>query len=249
MFLGEFLGTMMLVFLGDSVVANVALKGTKGNGGGGGAGFTFVTLGWMVAVAVPVMVFGFMSGAHFNPAVTLGFAVLGLEAAPGVSTMSVLPFYIGAQILGGIIGGMLVYVMYRPHFAATDCKATKLGVFSTGPAIRSTADNLISETLATFTLVFCIIGALVAANPSDTIGGGLGIAWIILAMGTALGGTTGYALNPARDLGPRIAHAILPIPDKGDSDWGYSWIPVVGPLVGGAIAGVAGFAVFGGYIF
>jgi len=238
MFLGEFLGTMLLVFLGDSVVANVVLKGTKGHG----SGWPIISLGWMVAVAVPVMVFGFMSGAHFNPAVTIGFVIAGIHPAS-----LALP-YIGAQMAGGVFGGVLTYIFYRPHFDITDDKDAKLAVFCTGPAIRKTGANCISEFVATFVLVFAIIGALVAAGPSDTIGGGLGIAWIILAMGTALGGTTGYALNPARDLSPRIAYAILPIKDKRDPDWGYGWIPAVMPVLGGLVAGAAGLAVFGSFL-
>jgi len=238
MFLGEFLGTMMLVFLGDCVVANVVLKGTKGNG----SGWPIITLGWMVAVAVPVMVFGFMSGAHFNPAVTLGFLIAGITEAP-----LVLP-YIGAQMAGGFIGAILVFIFYKPHFDVEEDQGLKLAVFSTGPAIRKTVPNCISEFIATFVLVFAIIGALVAAGPDSTIGGGVGIAWIILALGTALGGTTGYALNPARDLSPRIAHAILPIKDKGSSDFAYGWIPAIMPMLGGAVAGLAGFGVFQNYL-
>jgi len=238
MFLGEFLGTMLLVFLGDSVVANVVLKGTKGNG----SGWPVITLGWMVAVAVPVMVFGFMSGAHFNPAVTVGFVVAGIT--PGYLALP----YIAAQMAGGLIGAILTYGVYRPHFNITEDKDAKLAVFCTGPAIRSKGDNCFSEFIATFVLVFAIIGALVAANPGDAIGGGLGIAWIILALGTALGGTTGYALNPARDLSPRIAYAILPIKDKRDPDWSYSWIPTIMPILGGLAAGAAGFAVFGNFL-
>ena len=156
--------------------------------------------------------------------------------------------YISAQMVGSFIGAILVWVLYRPHFNETEDKDAKLAVFSTGPAIRSMIDNCISEFIATFTLIFCIIGALVAAGPSDTMGGGLGIAWIILAMGTALGGTTGYALNPARDLSPRIAYAILPIKNKRDPDWAYSWIPTVMPLLGGVAAGFAGLAVFGSFL-
>lgn len=238
MFLGEFLGTMMLVFLGDAVVANVVLKGTKGNG----SGWPIITLGWMVAVAVPVMIFGFMSGAHFNPALTIGFAVAG------ITQWSLVVPYIGAQMAGGLIGAILVFVFYRQHFNATKDKDAKLAVFSTGPAIRSYIDNSISEFIATFVLVFAIIGALIADGPSDTIGRGLGIAWIILALGTALGGTTGCALNPARDLSPRIAYAILPIKNKRDPDWAYSWIPTIMPLLGGLVAGFAGMAVFGSFL-
>ena len=238
MFLGEFFGTMLLVFLGDCVVANVVLKGTKGHG----SGWPVITLGWMVAVAVPVMVFGFMSGAHFNPAVTLAFLVAGITPA-----YLVLP-YIASQMAGGFIGAILTYVFYRSHFNVTEDRGAKLAVFCTGPAIRSKSDNCISEFVATFVLVFAIIGALVAAPASDTMGGGLGIAWIILALGTALGGTTGYALNPARDLSPRIAHALLPIKDKGDSDWNYGWIPAIMPLLGGLVGGAAALAVFSNFL-
>ncbi|MCL2202024.1 MAG: aquaporin family protein [Oscillospiraceae bacterium] len=226
-YLSEFLGTMILVLLGDSVVANVALKGTKGNG----SGFTFVTLGWMVAVAVPVLMFGWIGGAHFNPAVTLGLAVSGNFAWSSVAG------YIGSQMAGGFFGAILVYIFYRQHFNATEDQATKLGVFSTGPAIRSKPDNCISEFIATFLLVFAVLMGLALA-PEGNAAGGLGIAWIILALGTALGGTTGYALNPARDLSPRFAHFILPIKGKGHSDWGYAWIPTFMPLLGGICAGV-----------
>jgi glycerol uptake facilitator protein len=237
-YLSEFIGTMILVFLGDCVVANVVLKGTKGNG----SGWSVITLGWMVAVAVPVMMFGYIGGAHFNPAVTLGLAIAG--AAP----WSIVPGYIAVQMAGGVVGGIFVYIMYRPHFDVTEDKDAKLAVFCTGPAIRSTKDNFISELIATFVLVFAIIGALVAAPAASAPANGLGIAWIILAMGTALGGTTGYAMNPARDLSPRIAHAILPIKNKRDPDWEYSWIPVVGPILGGAIAGAIGLAVFATFL-
>jgi glycerol uptake facilitator protein len=194
----------------------------------------------MVAVAVPVMMFGYIGGAHFNPAVTLGLAIAG------VAPWSIVPGYIAVQMAGGVIGGVLTYIMYKPHFDVTEDKNAKLAVFCTGPAIRSTKDNLISEFIATFVLVFAIIGALVASPDAPT--NGLGIAWIILALGTALGGTTGYALNPARDLSPRIAHAILPIKDKRDPDWEYSWIPVVGPVIGGLVAGAAGLAVFASFL-
>ena len=232
-FLAEFLGTMFLVFLGDSVVANVVLKDTKGSG----SGWAVISLGWMVAVMVPVMMFGWISGAHFNPAVTLGLAVLG-----GFS-WDLVPGFMAAQMAGGVVGGILTFIMYRPHFSATEDANAKLAVFCTGPAIRSTPDNLVSEFLATFTLVFAIITALVIA-PVDI--GPIGIAGILLAMGTALGGTTGYAMNPARDLSPRIAHAILPIPGKRDSDWGYAWIPVVGSMLGGLAAGFLAYIIFAG---
>ncbi|MCL2034412.1 MAG: aquaporin family protein [Oscillospiraceae bacterium] len=229
-YLGEFLGTMILVFLGDSVVANVILAKTKGNG----SGWAVISLGWMVAVMVPVMMFGSMSGAHFNPAVTLGLVALGGFSA------ALAPAYIACQMLGGIVAGILVWVFYKDHFDATEDQNTKLAVFSTGPAIRNLGRNFISEFIATFLLVFAIIGI---GNAVD-VPGPVGVAAIILAMGTALGGTTGYALNPARDLGPRIAYALLPIKDKRDPDWGYSWVPVLGPLAGGLVAGLLGMLVF-----
>jgi glycerol uptake facilitator protein len=227
---GEFLGTMILVFLGDCVVANVVLAKTKGNG----SGWPVITLGWMVAVMVPVMMFGKMSGAHFNPAVTLGLAI-----SKNFSWATV-PGYIACQMAGGLVGGILVFIFYRPHFQVTEDKDAKLAVFATAPAIRSPFDNLISEFLATFMLVFAIFGAIVYAK----VPAPYAIAGIILAMGTALGGTTGYAMNPARDLSPRIAYWLCPIKDKRDADWGYSWIPVIGPLLGGLAAGLAGVAVF-----
>ena len=227
---GEFFGTMILVFLGNCVVANVVLAKTKGNG----SGWPVIVLGWMVAVMVPVMMFGKMSGAHFNPAVTLGMAI-----GNGFAWAQV-PGYIACQMAGGLVGGILVFIFYRPHFNATEDKDAKLAVFATAPAIRSTLDNLISEFMATFLLIFAVFGAIVYAE----VPAPYAIAGIILAMGTALGGTTGYAMNPARDLSPRIAYWLCPIKDKRDADWGYSWIPVVGPLMGGLAAGLAGMAVF-----
>ncbi|MCL2306363.1 MAG: aquaporin family protein [Planctomycetaceae bacterium] len=230
-YLGEFLGTMVLLFLGNCVVANVVLNKTKGHG----SGWPVITLGWMVAVMVPVMMFGKMSGAHFNPAVTLGLAISNNFVWAKV------PGYIGCQMAGGIISGILVFIFYRQHFNITEDKDTKLAVFATAPAIRSTVDNFICEFMATFMLLFAILGATVYASD---VPGPIAVAAIILAMGTALGGTTGYAINPARDLGPRIAYSLCPIKDKRDPDWGYSWIPVVAPLLGGLAGGLAGMAVF-----
>ena len=232
-YLGEFLGTMILVFLGNCVVANVVLNKTKGNG----SGWPVITLGWMVAVMVPVMMFGAKSGAHFNPAVTLGLVV------SNNFSWALVPGYIACQMAGGLLGGILVFIFYRPHLQITEDKDAKLAVFATAPAIRSTMDNLISEFMATFMLVFAILGAIAYA-PQDAVPGPIAVAAIILAMGTALGGTTGYAMNPARDLSPRIAYWLCPIKDKRDADWEYSWVPVVGPLLGGLAAGLAGMAVF-----
>ncbi|MDR2939591.1 MAG: aquaporin family protein [Clostridiales bacterium] len=221
--IGELLGTFILCFLGDSVVANVILDKTKGNG----SGWAVITLGWMVAVMVPVLMFGAMSGAHFNPAVTIGLAI-------NSGDFSLVPGYIAMQMIGGILGGLLVWVFYKDHFDATKDRDTKLGVFATGPAIRNTTNNFISEFVATFMLIFAIIGS----GQATDVPGPISVAAIILAMGTALGGTTGYALNPARDLGPRIAYVLAPIKDKRDPDWSYAWIPVVGPICGGIVAGI-----------
>jgi glycerol uptake facilitator protein len=235
-FVAEFIGTMLLVLLGDGVVANVTLARTKGHG----AGWIVIALGWGMAVFVGVWCVGEVSGAHLNPAVTIGFA------AAGTFTGSVTG-YIIAQMAGAIAGAMLVFWTYVDHYAATDDADAKLGTFCTAPAIRRPAANLFSEAVGTFVLVFA---GLMSVKPSididvegATIGlgalGALPTGLLVLAIGLSLGGTTGYAINPARDLGPRIAHAVLPVPGKRDSDWGYAWIPVLGPVVGGlAAAGV-----------
>jgi len=229
--LAEFLGVALLILLGGSVNANVSLEKTKGHGGG----WLVITLGWAVAVMVPVMMFERISGAHFNPAVTVGLAIVG-----DLEWVSV-PAYMGAQLAGGVVGGLLVWLVFRQHFNITKCKDTKLGVFSTAPAIRSWADNFFSEFVGSFVLVFAIIGAITLA-PENV--GSIGIGSIVLVIGTGLGGTTGYAINPARDLGPRIAYAIAPIKDRRDPDWGYAWIPVIAPLVGGLAAGLIGKVIF-----
>jgi glycerol uptake facilitator protein len=242
-YLGEFIGTAFLILLGDGVVANVILKGTKGNN----SGWIVITVGWATAVLVPALMFGAMSGAHFNPALTIALAVAGVEAVKGAGVWTTVPFYIIAQFLGAFLGAFLVWLMYKDHFDATDDPGTQLGVFCTGPAIRSTANNLISEIIGTFALLFTLSYGV--AQASDGGFGALGTwrAWaVILTIGISLGGTTGYAINPARDLGPRIMHAILPMKGKGSSDWGYAWIPVVGPIIGGILGAVAAKAVFGG---
>lgn len=222
-FMAELFGTMILILLGDGVVATVALKKSKGEN----AGWMVVTTGWAIAVAIPVYIFGPFSGAHFNPAVTIGFAAIGQFAWADV------PMYIVAQLIGGILGATLVWLAYLPHWKETEDKAAKLGVFCTAPAIRDNTSNLITEIIGTFFLVFGILGV---ANTKMADGvAPLVVGLIILAAGVSIGGPTGYAINPARDLGPRIAHAILPISGKGDSDWGYAWIPVVGPIIGGLI--------------
>lgn len=235
-FLSELLGTAVLILLGTGVVANVALKGTKGNAGG----TLMVNFGWGLGVFAGVYV-AFKSGAHLNPAVTVGVAINNLmqgkhEFVPGVDiNIGTIGLYILAQLLGAIIGAVVCWLAYKQHFDAEPEPANKLGVFSTGPAIRNTGWNLVTEIIATFVLVFVII--LFAGTPTQL--GPLAVAMLVVGIGASLGGPTGYAINPARDLGPRIAHAFLPIKGKGSSDWSYSWIPVVGPLIGGAIAAVA----------
>ena len=230
-FLSEVFGTMMLTLLGCGVVANVALKGTKGYN----AGFLMVTWGWGIAVFAGVFVDA-KSGAHLNPAVTLGLLVNGkAEYAPDVAvTFASTLTYFGAELLGAFLGAVLCWLAYKQHFDEEPLAANKLGTFSTGPAIRSTAWNLITEIIGTFVLVFVIL--TFAGTPNEL--GPLAVGLLVVGIGVSLGGPTGYAINPARDLGPRIAHALLPIKGKGSSDWAYSWIPVVGPLVGGALAGV-----------
>ena len=224
-YFAEFIGTALLILLGDGVVANCVLNKNKGFN----AGWIVITFGWAMAVFVGVFVTASSSGAHLNPAVTLALALTGKFAWCGV------PCYILAQIAGAMTGAFLVWVSYRTHFAATDDTGSKLGVFCTAPAIRSYLDNLLTEIIATFVLVF---GVLFIAAPQVGLGAldAIPVAFLVLAIGLSLGGATGYAINPARDLGPRIMHALLPIPGKGGSDWAYSWIPVVGPFCGAALA-------------
>ncbi|MEO6733847.1 MAG: MIP/aquaporin family protein [Ferruginibacter sp.] len=224
-FISELTGTALMIILGDGVVANVILNKTKGNGGG----WIVITFGWAIAVFVGVYASAVSSGAHLNPAVTIALASLGKVAWGSV------PVYIAAQLLGAMLGSLLVWIVYRKHFDATPDAGTKLAVFCTGPAIRNTADNLISEIIGTFVL---ILGVLFLVAPSNSLGGldALPVAFLVLGVGLGLGGTTGYAINPARDLGPRIMHAILPVKGKGGSDWQYSWIPIVGPVIGCLLA-------------
>jgi glycerol uptake facilitator protein len=238
-FLSEVLGTAMLVLLGCGVVANVALAKTKGLGGG----FLMVTFGWGFAVFAGVVV-AYNSGAHLNPAVTLGLVASGAtEFGLGVPVnfLSVLT-YIAGEFLGAIIGAVVVWLAYKQHFDDEPVAANKLGVFSTGPAIRSYGWNLITEIIGTFVLVFVVIafgGGRQGENGGLGALGALPVALLVVVIGTSLGGPTGYAINPARDLGPRIAHFILPIRGKGGSDWAYSWVPVIGPVIGGVLAGWA----------
>lgn len=231
-FFGEFMGTMVLCFMGNGNVANVVLKGSKAEG----SGWIVICTGWAMAVMLGVFtaIACGSADAHINPAVTLAFALRSGD-------FSKLGSYVLAQLLGATVGAILAWLAYLPHWEVTNEPASKLAVFSTGPAIRNTVGNLITETLGTFMLVLAI-GAIVSrAVAPNGIAPGLTpflVAGAVWGIGLCLGGPTGFAVNPARDLGPRIAHAILPIPGKGDSDWGYSWIPVVGGLLGGAIAGL-----------
>ncbi|GAA1733332.1 MIP/aquaporin family protein [Brachybacterium phenoliresistens] len=231
-FLSEIAGTAMLLLLGGGVVANVILRGTKGNGGG----WLLINFGWGLGVFAGVYV-AYKTGAHLNPAVTFGLLTSGAtEYGPGIPiTVGTTIAYLVAELIGAFVGAVLCWLAYKKHYDAEEDPGTILGTFSTGPEIRSYGWNLVTEIIGTFVLVFVIIQF--GNTPSGL--GPLAVALLVLAIGASLGGPTGYAINPARDLGPRIAHAILPIPHKGSSDWGYSWVPVVGPLIGGVLAGVA----------
>ena len=229
-FLGELIGTMVLLFLGDGVVANVVLKQTKGEG----SGWIVITAGWAFAVTMAIFVCKAFGGndAHLNPAVTVAFAVATNDYS------NVIPF-ITAQLIGGFLGAVLVWLHYRPHWAVTDDKAAKLAVFCNAPAIRRVGSNLTSEALATLVLILGLAG--ISAKHLGELAIGVGpyfVGILIWSIGLSLGGPTGYAINPARDLSPRLAHALLPIPNKGSSDWGYAWVPVLGPIIGGALGGL-----------
>ncbi len=225
-FAGEVIGTMILVIFGTGVVAGTSLKNTLSEG----AGWVLVTFAWGLGVAMGVYAVGNITGAHLNPAVTLGLASVG------DFPWSKVPLYITAQMIGGIIGAIIVFFHYLPHWRGTTDPGAKLGVFSTGPAISSPIANLISEVIGTFVLVMGIL--FIGANEFTEGLNPLIVGLLIVVIGMSLGGTTGYAINPARDLGPRIAHAFLPIPGKGGSNWGYSWIPVIGPALGGIYGGL-----------
>jgi glycerol uptake facilitator protein len=234
-FWAEFIGTMILILLGDGVVANVSLKGSKAFNGG----WIVIALGWGLAVFTAVIIAGPYSGAHLNPAVTIGLALAG--KFPWAKVV----LFIIAQILGAMIGAILVWLFFRHHFNQTEDKEIIFGCFATKPAIRKLPTNFFCEVIGTFVLVFVIFYVQGATITSDAITdlkiglgsvGALPVALVIVAIGLSLGGTTGYAINPARDLSPRIIHSILPIKHKGDSDWGYSFVPVFAPLVGAAIA-------------
>ena len=230
-FIAELIGTMMLILLGDGVVANVILNKT----GMKGAGSIQITFAWGFAVMVPAFIFGASSGAHFNPALTLALAI------DGSISWDLVPKYLAGEFLGAFLGAILVYLLYKDHFDATEDAGAKLGVFCTGPSIANVGRNLLSEAVGTFVLVFSIKGIGQVAGLASGVSNIL--VWgIIVSIGMSLGGLTGYAINPARDLAPRIAHAILPIKGKGKSNWGYAWIPVVGPIIG-AIAAVLLYSV------
>lgn len=233
-FTAELIGTMVLILLGNGVVANVVLLDTKGNN----SGWMVITTAWALAVFVAVVIAGPYSGAHLNPAVTLGLATIGKFA-----WTSVLP-YIVAQMLGAMLGAFLVWLMYYDHFVRTIDPGSLRAAFCTSPAIRNVFTNLFGEVLGSFVLIFTVFyiaGAEITSSKTPVGLGSVGaipVAFLVWAIGLSLGGTTGYAINPARDLGPRIMHALLPIRGKGESDWAYAWIPIVGPVVGALIAAV-----------
>ncbi|MGH2766100.1 MAG: MIP/aquaporin family protein, partial [Actinomycetota bacterium] len=218
-------GTAILILFGDGVVANVLLNRSKAQN----AGWIVITFGWGLAVAMAVFAVFEFSGAHINPAVTIGLWSVGLVEAADV------PIYLAGEFVGAFIGAVLVYLAFLPHWRDTEDRGLKLAVFSTGPAIRNYGANLVTEIIGTFILVFGVLALVNSAGVLDTGLFPLLVGLLVFVIGLSLGGPTGYAINPARDLGPRIAHAVLPIAGKGESDWGYSWVPVVGPIVGGII--------------
>jgi glycerol uptake facilitator protein len=230
-FLSEFLGTAVLILLGVGVVANVLLAKTGGNNGG----TLMINFGWGLGVFAGVYV-AYRSGAHLNPAVTIGLLVSGADQyAPGVDvTVASTLVYFAGELLGAMLGAVLAYLAYKKHYDATDDQGAKLGTFSTSPGIASPVWNVMTEVIATFVLVFIVL--LFGRTPTEV--GPLAVALLVVGIGASLGGPTGYAINPARDLGPRIVHALLPIKDKGGSNWGYAWVPVVGPIIGAVIAGL-----------
>ncbi len=233
-FIAEIVGTFFLMLLGCGVNANVVLNGTKGHG----SGWIVITTGWAFAVYIGVLVASPYSGAHINPAVSVGLAAAGKFAWADV------PAYIIAQLIGAMLAAFVVWLMHKDHFSATREPASKLAVFSTIPAIPNKALNLFSEIVGTFVLVFAVLyftdATIIDSDQVIGLGslGALPVAIVVWGIGLSLGGTTGYAINPARDLGPRIMHALLPIPDKGSNQWEYSWIPVIGPTIGGVLAAI-----------
>ncbi|EEH63643.1 MIP family channel protein [Gleimia coleocanis DSM 15436] len=234
-FLAEFAGTAMLLLLGGGVVANNILPKNKGNG----TGFLHVNFGWGIAVWMGVIV-AFKTGGHLNPAVTVGLAVKSVVEGMGVNWAQVMVAIV-AQFLGAFLGAVLTWLTYRKQFDLSEDKGAKLGVFATGPEDRDYFWNCVTEAMGTFVLLFVIVAAgLIGGKPDLGWLAPMGVAFLIVGIGASLGGPTGYAINPARDLAPRIAHAVLPIKGKGDSDWGYSWVPVVGPMIGGILGAVCG---------
>jgi len=241
-YIGEFIGTMILIILGDGVVAGVLLRNSKAEN----SGWIVITFGWGMAVAIAVYCVGQFSSAHINPAVTIAFAVTGQ-----FPLADVVP-YIIAQFLGAFVGGVLVWLAYLAHWGETEDAGLKLGVFCTAPAIYNTPANIITEIIGTFVLVFGVSGIVanagaVSGQAATVIGSGINpllVGLLVLGIGLSLGGPTGYAINPARDLGPRIAHAVLPIAGKGGNDWGYAWIPVVAPIIGGILGAVTWVILF-----
>ena len=235
-FISEAVGTGLLVLFGDGVVAAVLLANSKAQN----SGWIVITTGWAMAVMIGVFAAAF-SGAHINPAVTIGLASAGdLE-------WSKVPEYLSGQFVGAFIGAVLVYLAYLSHWAVTDDAGLKLAVYSTGPAIRNVVANIITEVIGTFVLVFGVYAIFTVGGTVGDLSAGLGpilVAFLVWGIGLSLGGPTGYAINPARDLSPRIAHAVLPIAGKGSSDWGYSWVPVAAPIAGGILGALAGSAVF-----
>lgn len=234
-FVAEFVGTMFLIMMGNGVVANVVLKGTKGNN----SGWIVITTGWALAVFTGVVIAAPYSGAHLNPAVTLGLAISGKFAWGSVA------MFISAQLLGAMLGSLIVWGIYKAHFDATDDPLLQLAAFSTGPAIRHPISNMFSEIIGTFTLVFVIFyvtNPVMGGDQETPIGmgslGAIPVTFLVWAIGLSLGGTTGYAINPARDLGPRIIHAFVPMRNKCHSDWKYAWVPIIGPLTGAGLAAV-----------
>lgn len=233
-YLAEFIGTALMILLGNGVVANVVLKGTKGNNGG----WIVITTAWALAVFVGVVVAGPHSGAHLNPIVTLGLAIgKGFDWA-------LVPGYVLSQITGAMFGAILVWLIYKDYFDATEDPALKAAPFATSPAIRNYKSNLLSEIIGTFVLIFVIFyftdASMGAKNQTTPIGlgslGAIPVAFLVWVIGLSLGGTTGYAINPARDLGPRIIHSIVPMKGKGSSDWSYAWVPILGPIIGSSLA-------------
>src|SRR3954447_4692316 len=235
-FTAEVIGTALLILLGNGVVACVLLAQSKGLN----SGWIVITFGWGMAVMTGAFAVGQFDGAHLNPAVTLGFAIAG------TTPWSDVPEYIAGEFVGAFVGATLVWLAYLDHWRETEDPGLKLACFSTGPAIRNSVSNVITEVIGTFVLVFGVLSFFADKKTAATGLGGLLVGLLVLAIGLSLGGPTGYAINPARDLGPRIMHAILPIAGKGPSDWGYAWIPVIGPLIGGALGALAFDAFFPG---